>query len=133
MGTALKLGVLVVIAISLALYARGKLAEPDEPVRTARVSALTLTPQPVAVAIEGTIVFEQSEPFVLYGEAKEDGSSSVKTKRLVFPASYACTAGDIPCSFTPENPYPFLSGDHVRIEGVAEADVLYVASVAIRS
>jgi len=30
-------------------------------------------------------------------------------------------------------PYPFIAGDQVRITGVAEADVIYVESVSIRS
>ncbi len=126
--------VFAAIAFGIALYAR---SEP-EPIVTVPMqpAAVALAPTPLSVSIEGTIVFDDApaknvQPFVLYGEPKADGTSTVKTKRLIFPSSYTCTAGDIPCVGMNPGEYPFIAGDQVRVEGVVEADVIYVRNLAI--
>src|SRR5262245_58155262 len=98
----LKVGAFALIAFCIAFYASAH--KNDAPkVASTQVAAVALAPVPVPLTVEGTIVFDNApasdmQPYVLYGEKKADGSSSVKTKRLVLPSRYVCQQGDVPCA-----------------------------------
>ncbi|MEK7511008.1 MAG: hypothetical protein AAB582_02135 [Patescibacteria group bacterium] len=127
----LKVGAFALFAFGIALYSL--VQKPAEPkVAVPQVASASLAPVPVSVSVEGTIVFDNApasdvQPYVRYSQ---DGTSP-KTKRLVLPTQYACMQGDIPCSAPLGVSHPFKEGDRVRIEGTADADLLYVHSIQI--
>ena len=132
MGIFIKVGAIALIAFSIAVYARTHDGTPSSS-GASQAASVALAPQPVRVALEGTIVFDDTlasdrEPFLLYTE-----DSRIKTKRLILPAAYACQAGDLPCSSATGSGYPFSEGDAVLVEGIAEADLIRVERITIRS
>lgn len=112
---------IAIAAFAIALYARSHMDQGPAPRVTTQAVSVALLPTPLPITVDGTIVFDDiagknRQPFVLYGELKEDGTSSVKTKRLIFPA---------------EDRYPLLAGDQVRVEGTADADIIYVRRLTV--
>ena len=128
----LKVGAFALVSFGIAIYS---IVRMDE-VTTKQPAAVSLAPVPVRLTIEGTIVLDdapagETQPYVLYAELKPDGTSAVKTKRLVLPARYTCALGDLPCALPIDTAHPFIAGDQVRIVGTADADLLHVEQVEI--
>ena len=126
----LKVGAFALLAFGIALYASAQ--KPPEPKTVVpQAASVSLAPVPIPLSIEGTIVFDNApasdaQPYIRYADG-----TSVKTKRLVLPARYACLQGDVPCSVPQGVSHPFQSGDRVRVEGIADADLFYVHSIQI--
>ncbi|HYF28998.1 MAG TPA: hypothetical protein VEA36_01370 [Candidatus Paceibacterota bacterium] len=128
--------IFVIGSVVLAIYAQDKITELPPVSEIPQTATVALAPVDVPLVVEGTIVFDDApardvQPFVLYGEPRADGTAAVKTKRLVFDAQTVCMVGDVPCVFSAGGGYPVSPGDHVRVAGIAEADVIYVRSIQI--
>lgn len=99
-------------------------------------AAVALSVPSSAFDEEGTIVMDQAPntylvPFILYTTQKTGGAESIRTKRLVFPDTYACQAGDLPCAGPIGNESPVEPGAHVRVVGTERFDTVEVETLYI--
>lgn len=84
---------------------------------------------------QGTIVLDETQgqgsggvPYILYTEYDENGSPSVKTKRLIFPNRAACADMNVPCA-TNQPQTPVHADESVRIVGVVKDDTVEVSEM----
>lgn len=111
------------------------LAPSISPGQAAAVQAV-ISPRESWFDGEGTIIIDSAPSqnevaYIAYEETSARGSGRIATKRLVFPATYACHAGDIPCSFDPGG-LPVREGDHVHVTGERVADTIRVETLIVR-
>lgn len=125
------LALLAVGSFAIAIYSvqprDSTIALPDTP----QTAALALTPVPVPVSIDGTIVIGQTTAHAAAPYVRYVDGDAVKTKRLAFADRHGCTAGELPCASPVDTSYPFAGGERVHVEGTADADVIYVSRMTV--
>lgn len=96
-------------------------------------AAAALTPASGRFDETGVIVMDQGTntydvAYIAYATEK-----GIATKKLVFPATYMCQAGDLPCAGPIGNAVPVEAGEEVRVVGKVADDVVHVERIETRS